>query len=809
MDVITWLLAAELLGLLAFPIVFGLTPWLPDRGFTLSKPLGLLAAFYPLWLLASNPIVPNSLVTLLLVLATIAVISVVVVWSRQNAILEFLRREWRAIVLAEAVFLGVFVIWVLIRAYDPAIDHTEQPMDFAFLNSTLVSRHFPPQDPWLAGEHVSYYYYGYLIFGGLSRLAGVSAAVGYNLALALVAAMAATGIFGLGANIVRLAGGSLKGATISGLLAVFLLLGIANLESGLEIGRASGVGSSGFWQWVDIKDLDGPSRSETWYPSEAGWWWWRATRVIDTVENGQSLDYTITEFPFFSFLLGDLHPHVMSLPFVLAFSGLVLNFLVTPTRLGLAWARSNAKEMMALGLVLGALGFINLWDLPVFGVLLAGAAVARGYRQEQTIGRAALVALPSVLPVVALALILYLPFYFTFHSQASGIVPVQQYVTRPFHFLVIWGLFALIITPFLVWELVTTLRLRPRRWQEGLMAAALALLPWLIWSWVDAVVVWDLWQMALAAWRRFFHLLPLMLMMGAVLYVVMRRARQGAPEPVLSEPVSSPEEREEQARFSLPQIATTTATAELAHVFPLLLMALAVLLLMGPELFYLLDLFNNRMNTMFKLYYQAWILLALASSYALYYLGSRYGRSGPLIRLASYGWIGLLLAGAVASVYYPLAAAHNKTSGLAGQPTLDGLAYVANSSAGELKAIRWLNEHYRPGDRIVEAVGDDYSDYGRVSASTGIPTVLGWTFHEEQWRGSRKPFQGRREAVQRLYQTSDPQEAKEILREYGVTYIFIGPRERVSYGTKGLAKFADMGTIVFQEGDVVIYRVRG
>ena len=804
LDVLAWLLVVELLGLLAFPILYTLVPWLPDRGYTLTKPLGLLLAFYPLWLLASTQLIPNSLVTLLFILVALAAVAVRMVWLRQSEMQKFLRREWRTLLMAELVFLGVFAIWVVIRSHDAAINHTEQPMDFAFLNATVVSQYFPPNDPWLAGESVSYYYFGYLMFGGLVRLAAVPTAVGYNLAMVLVPALAAIGIFGLTTNVVRLAGGRLRGAVISGLLSVLLLLGIANLEGALEFTRATGAGSQGFWNWVDIKGLDGPSQSSYWYPSEPGWWWWRATRVIDTVENGRSLDYTITEFPFFSFLLGDLHPHVMSLPFVLVFSGLVLNFFVAPLRLGLRQWRSAAGQIVLLALVLGALGFINLWDLPVFGALFVGVALAKGYAQERSVPRGALVALPAVVAVVALALLLYLPFYLTFDSQAQGVVPVEEYVTRPFHFLVIWGLYLFIAVPFVVWELALALRRRPRRWQEPVIAVALVLLPWLLWSLIEGVLVWDLLEMFGMAWQRLLHLLPLAVMMAAAVYVVLLRVRgdETAGD-------SSQTGEGEGGLGTSSEVALMSVGSGLARAFPLVLLALAMLLLMGPELFYLLDLFGGRMNTVFKLSYQAWPLLAVACSYALYYLGSRYGTAGLALRLAGYGWGGLLAVGLIASLYYPAAATYTKTSGLGGNATLDGLAYMAASSQGELRGIQWLNENYRPGDIIVEAVGDDYSEYGRVSASTGIPTVLGWTFHEEQWRGSRVPFEGRQESVQRLYQTTDPQEAREILHQYGVTYILMGPRERAKYGTDGLAKFSALGSIQFQDEDVVIYRVRG
>ena len=800
LDVFAWLIAVEIIGLLAFPVAFALLPWLPDRGYSLAKALGLLLVFYPLWLLGSTSVVPNSLLTIAFIIAAVAFLSLVTLWLRQNEMAEFVSRERVVIILTELVFLGVFAIWIYIKAHDPAIDHTEQPMDFAFLNASLTSRSFPPQDPWLAGSSVNYYYFGYLIMGGLSRLTGVASNVSYNLALALIPALAAVGAFGIGSNLVRLVGGSLRAAAVSGLVAVLLIIGLANLESGLEFLSASGVGSAGFWEWVDIKGLDAPSESTAWYPSEAGWWWWRATRVIDTVEGGVSLDYTITEFPFFSYLLGDLHPHVMSVPFVLLVIGVVLNLFVSPARLGVGWVKRNGGLVALLAFSLGALGFINLWDLPTFATLLAAATLVVGYRQRGTVRGAIAVALPVVAAVVLMAGVLYLPFYGTFTSSASGILPVKEHVTRYFHFGIIWGLFLLVLIPFLVWEIVVLLRRRQWGRREVLLAVGIPLIPLGLWvlapfgmrvlleldlpfvpqdvrELVEPILTWDLSQMPSLLVRRFFHLLPLLGLMAVSLYVLLRRQRSNEGQ---------------------------------GSGFPFLLLAVGLLLLVGPELFHVVDLFNNRMNTIFKLYYQAWVLLALASSFALYYLGVRYVRSGVPVRVAGYGLIALLVIGLTAAVYYPVASVHAKALGQRAEVSLDGLAYVGRGNPDELGAIEWLKENSGPEDRIIEAVGNDYvAESNRVSASTGLPTVLGWAGHEHQWRGSTKPFEGREEEVRLVYQSTDIEQAKEILQRYGVTYIYVGPRERAEYGTAGLEKFDRLEEPVFVGDGVTIYRFRG
>ena len=793
LDVVSWLLAIELLGLLALPILFVLTPWLPDRGFTIAKPIGMLMVAYVFWVAASTSLIPNSLPTLLVIVAALAGVSIWLWWRQQQRLMEYLRREWRIVLLAELVFLGVFLLWVVIKTYDGGINHTEQPMDLAFLNATVVSTEFPPDDPWLAGEKVSYYYFGYLMFGGVTRMAGVVTSVGYNLALATVAGMAAVAAFGIGMNLVRLTGGKMAGAAATGALGAVLLLGSANLEGGLELLRAGGGGSQEFWDGVDIKGLDGPLQSDSWYPSEQGWWWWRASRIIDTVVDGGSRDYTITEFPFFSLLLGDLHPHVMSLPFVLSFILLALNFLLTPARLGIRWIRGNFSQFIALAVVLGALGFLSIWDMVTLGALFLAVALIKGYAQQRTVIRGVLAALSVAAPVTVLAVLLYLPFYFSFQSQASGILPVAEYVTRPLHFLIIWGLFILMLLPYLVWELVSVFR---GKWEKGTkrlvaVSAMVALLPWAAWVLAQGVVLWDPAEMVGFAWSRFLHLLPLMTVLAIAVLAAIRLSLFSSTGP----------EAEDAPQWLEPW--------GLARAFPLVLAAVAALLLMGPELFRVVDFFNNRMNSMFKLSYQAWTFLALASAFALYYLGSRYGRTGPVLRVLFYGWTGALLLGTLASFYYPMAATYTTTSGFSGNATLDGLAHVASAASAEYNGIRWLTENFEPGEIIVEAVGNDYSEYGRVSSSTGIPTVVGWTFHEQQWRGSTKPFEGRREDVQRLYQTLDIEEAREIQSRYGVTYVYIGSRERASYGTDGLGKFEALGDAVFREGDVVIYRVAG
>ena len=235
MAALLWLLPLELLGLLAFPVTYRVFSRLPDRGWTLAKPLGLLLLSYVVWLIGLSHTIPNSRWSVLLALLALTGLAVWASLSQWPNLKRFVREHWGTIALSEALFIGVFALWVLYRAYVPEIAHTEQPMDLSFLNSVVVSPHYPPNDPWLSGLPVSYYYFGYLMVGTLTLLTGLATSVAYNLGLATTAALSAVAAFGVVYNLVRLTRGSATGAAVAGLSTAFLLLVASNLEGTLEM----------------------------------------------------------------------------------------------------------------------------------------------------------------------------------------------------------------------------------------------------------------------------------------------------------------------------------------------------------------------------------------------------------------------------------------------------------------------------------------------------------------------------------------------------------------------------------------------
>ncbi|MCH8911921.1 MAG: hypothetical protein IH867_14445, partial [Chloroflexi bacterium] len=191
LQAIATLLTVELIGLAAFPIVARAFPVLADRGWAISKPVGMLLVATAVWLASYTRLVPNTPLTWWVFLIVLGFGSSWVLGSDWKRLRKTLVRRWRIIVTIELIFLAFFLMFLSMRAFDPAAAGTEKPMDLMMLTAVTSAEYAPPEDLWLAGEPIAYYYFGYWIYGGVNAMAGTGPAVAYNVGLALVAGMAA------------------------------------------------------------------------------------------------------------------------------------------------------------------------------------------------------------------------------------------------------------------------------------------------------------------------------------------------------------------------------------------------------------------------------------------------------------------------------------------------------------------------------------------------------------------------------------------------------------------------------------------
>jgi len=223
-------------------------------------------------------------------------------------------------------------------------------------------------------------------------------------------------------------------------------------------------------------------------------------------------------------------------------------------------------------------------------------------------------------------------------------------------------------------------------------------------------------------------------------------------------------------------------------------------LVLFPEFLYLRDQFGWRMNTIFKFYFQAWILWSVAAAYAtVVCLREVSSLAGQVI--LRFGFAALIVAGLVYPAYgIPSRAGRLSQASL----TLDGSNFLERSSPGEMEAIRWLQT--APYGVVAEAVGGSYSGYARVSTYSGMPSVLGWPGHESQWRGGWAEMGSREPDINELYSARQWSQARQILEKYHIRYVFVGRLERDKYRLN-LALFDRYLSQVFSNDEAIIYEV--
>lgn len=856
LDVLRFWLFIQIFALAALPLAWRLFAALPSRGYALAKPLGLLLVTYVLWLSASLGLLRNSTGG---ILASLLVVLVASAWlgraglrrtdAGQRPLWAWLRAHRRLIAVTELLFLATLFGWAVVRSYSPEITTAggEKWMELTFLNGILRSERFPPLDPWLSGFGISYYYFGYVMLAVLTRLSGLAPSVAFNVGLATWFALTATAAFGVAYDMAAapLAARPARDETparrrsplplLGGLLGALFVTLLGNLAGFLESMQGLGVGSLAFWRWLDVKDLNclggaGDIEPLTNCPQLVGlaperfYWWWRASRVLtDRDLAGRSIE-VIDEFPFFSFLLGDMHPHVLGLPFVLLAIGLALALLLAVSRrqrsddasTRVAWPREllaafplGAPGFLLYALCLGGLSFLNTWDFPIylFLVMLSlGAALA--WRQRGLSWRIVGQAVVGAAALGAMGGLLYLPFYVGFQSQAGGVLPNFLWPTRLPQFFVMFG-------PLLVAVILLLAALTAHRWRSvfapwarafaltaglpvifllGVMAlgaltpngqelvARLRELPV-----VQQAGIGSVGQLAAAvAQLRLATPWTYLLLAALLAWTLALLVRSSAASP-------APASGDDPSPLRAPVV-----------LFALMALLTALLLTFSVEFVYLRDTFGTRMNTVFKFYFQAWVLLGLVAAFAVVYL-ARY--AGRVLRWGGLTLVTLLV---IAGLFYPVFATYTRAEKFRPTPTLDGAAYLVRQNPGDSAAAAWLRQNVSGVATVLEAYGGSYTYAGRISAQTGLPTLLGWDGHELQWRGNTLEQDQRRPIVDRIYGASTGAELQGLLNRWQIDYVVVGEQERQTFHLtpQSEARLAQIMELVYDSNDVRIYRNR-
>jgi YYY domain-containing protein len=826
LGLVLWYLVIFALGLFVYPLVRAAFPGLADNGYPLARIVGLLLWAWLAWMAGSIGFSYSKL-TIGIALGVIVVIGLWQAWRQRHELAREFRERWKYFLMVEGIFLGLFLVDLVIRLGNPDLWHPskggERPMDFAFLNAILKSTTFPPYDPWFAGGYINYYYYGYVIVGTPVKLLGIVPSIAYNFILPTLFACLGVGAFSVGWNILHgIQGvksevrdesqnklfGSPFVAGISATSAMVLLgnLGIVHMiNQGFQrVAAPGGVieEANGFQRiWWTLKGffmiLGGVN-----LPYGPGDWYWFTSRIFPP---GYSDFY---EFPVFTFIYSDLHAHMIALMLTVLVISWALSVLLSKAR----WDNPvNAVIGFFLGgLIIGSLKPTNTWDFYTYfalGAVVLGYTVWR-YSEPDRLrlrlpgwGKRLLLAVGALAALGGLSILLYQPFSHWFGQAYTSVqawtgerTPISTYLTQ-------WGVFLFFIVSWMAWETrqwlaetpVSALRkLRPYR---DLIIAALVIV-------LLVLVVQQVWVMSSTQnvpWKGITVLwlaLPLAVWAAVLIF-----------RPDISDP----------KRLVLFMTGTGL----------LLTMVVELIVVTGDI---------GRFNTVFKFGVQSWVILGISAAAAFGFLLAEFRKwlSGwrALWQVTAF----ILVAGA-ALVLVVAGADKMRDRMTPGTPhTLDSMTYMAYARYSEYgvdmdlsqdyRAIRWMQDNVQGSPVIVEAApaGVQYAWLGRFSIYTGLTDVVGWEWHEMQQRVlDSSTVVARGKEVDAFYATTDGAAARLFIGKYNVRYIIVGQLERAKYAPgapggpvqegapDGLLKFEENNNIlwneVYRDGQTVIYKV--
>ena len=697
-----WWLAVLLLGWCSFPLCQYLFSGFRDKGYLVAKIFGIAGAGFLMWLGAATGIVPFTAGSCL---GSVAVFAVICwgVWitfnKKKNKDRKFWQftGEWYQTALDdELVVTLLFLLWTYVAGFRPAAYGTEKFMDYGFMMAMMRSTTLPAKDLWYAGSKINYYYGGQYFAVFLTKLTHTQVAQTYNLMRTLVAGFCFAVPFGLVRQMVLDSWKKEKPALLGGVLA------------------GVGVSLAGNMHYVVIGKLL-PWIREIFHLPKGDYTYWfpNSTRYIGyyPAEN----DKTIHEFPSYSFVLGDLHAHVVNLMFVVALISLVYAMMKHHSSKGALQAEAAGEKnfckkqvaaaltdpyVLVFAFLIGMFHWTNYWDFVIYYVMGGMGVIWCNYQKYKELEKphrmrmTAGISLLHAVWVFLLATIAALPFTLQFQSMVSEVALAQNH-SRPYQWWMIWGL-------------------------------------------------------------------PVI---GAVLFFWCVK-REGAKK---------------------------------ADLFGVLLGISALGLIVIPEIVYVRDIYEKeyaRSNTMFKLTYQAFTMFGILLGYALIRL---WMEKKHVIRKVL---TSAVFACFVGCCFYTTTAVH-AWFGQVWDPLqyqgLDATAYLETTFPEDAAAIHWLNDNVTGDPVVLEANGDSYSDYERVSAMTGLPTVLGWYVHEWLWRGDTGALNERAQEVETIYTSTNQEEVKALLEKYQVEYIFVGAREREKYESLNESMLQSLGNVVFSD----------
>jgi uncharacterized membrane protein len=705
--------------------------------YIIAKPLGLLIVAYPAWLLASLKVIKfNSQISLYILVLIIAVLSYI-------SLRRFLKKNTdtkarlispsfiRKVILIEFFTFVTYIAYLFFRNYNSQVTvNNEQMMDYFLFISSGKTDYFPFFDGWLSSKPVNYYYYGYYIFAFLTRISNSSFAYAFNFSLGIIVSQTAI----IGAAIVYRFSKSISFSVVG----AYLLTLAGNIH----------------FTHCYVDNFRNSLAEKCSY-------------IVATKFNDP--DAVITDFSAFSFVKGDFHPQVISIPFFLLNIYLLVEFFNQK--------KTNLYLIMALLVTLSGSLMINTWDFITLGLIFALIVTQKIWQNRK------LYSLPSLkkkakefiksskqLILVSIALcvspfLLFLPFFLQFKSPVMGLASVQEFTSKlsipateyfwpskPQFYLEIWGAY------FLITGLAIIFLVVKKQFEKKLF---------LILSFLAITTVLIIFT------ERFFFL--------DLFHFV-----------------------------NPPLFRANTVFKFYYHGWMLMGLSTAITLAAAWRSIKLTKNGKGKVLGQFAIYSVCVVLVAATIIFPIAGYHQRYVSRTSLDSFIAAS-LGLI---------------DNDEERV---KTLDSTKFLQSGLfIDDYNTIQWLNAHQKERTVILEAVGGSYYLNGRIAIFTGMGNPLNWEFHEWTWRFDypsdvnswrdiinqdvnaidfgQKEIKKIGDEVQEIYETDSSTRALELLQKYNVEFVYIGGFER-NYRKLNAEKFKEIGTIAYQTGSSTLLKI--
>lgn len=387
-----------------------------------------------MWLLSLIHILPFTFINSIICIVVLLLISLLILYIEKrkgnNETKNYIKENAVTFLGIELAFAVIFLLTCYIKSFNPSAYGTEKFMDFGFMKIMSQTDYMPPKDMWFGGENINYYYIGQYLATFLSKASAVPVEYGYNFMLVSIFAIAVCSVYSIANNVLRVAiGEQTEKRKIYKVLPI-----IGGVIATIAVNFA---GNMHFVIYGLIKPLiakvNGVELGDTYQ-------YWDSTRFIGY--NPDTSDKTIHEFPSYSYILGDLHAHVINIIFVLIGIALLFSFLLNnKDRIK---EKFNLKEVIQpiviiFGIFIGLFKTINFWDYPIYtvvGFLVFLYINLKNYKRKRD---GILATIIQVITVFVVSYIISLPFSLTFQKMSSQIKLTYTH-TPIWQLLILWGL---------------------------------------------------------------------------------------------------------------------------------------------------------------------------------------------------------------------------------------------------------------------------------------------------------------------------------------------------------------------------------